>query len=247
MRLRKQKEVAKENEFYMEMIQKALPQPEVPPPPVPPATIPSENQIQNGIHHMNQTNNHNNNHSTNKKTSINTNNEKAQVNGKLIMNSDYEPAKKFSNGTIDKHELQYMEHQIIKKIASLNDYDVDVNDEDVIVEHKISSPTNHFRNISSSSSISSSSNSSLNKTNTNSHSVSPSSQQNQQSNKWNHVNNISNSCSTPTTTGTTTPTTTTNNQVTNTRGGKAKNNVPNNLTPIKDDHIARYQLILNVN
>ncbi|CAG2173769.1 unnamed protein product, partial [Oppiella nova] len=135
MRLRKQKEVAKENEFYVELLQKALPQ-EVPAPPPAPSLPPDTELMQtsaNGVNHCAP------NHQ--KKSSISsTNSDKSLIisNGsanKLICDYDSSTKKSIPNG-IDRHELQYMEHQIIKKISSLNHFDNnDDNGVDDIVEH----------------------------------------------------------------------------------------------------------------
>jgi len=99
MRLRKQKEVAKENEFYLELLQKALPQ-ESPPPPAPSLPVDTE-LVSNGVNHCGP------NHQ--KKSSISsTNSDKSLVitNGhtanKLICEYDSSNKKPIANG-IDRY------------------------------------------------------------------------------------------------------------------------------------------------
>ncbi|CAG2173448.1 unnamed protein product, partial [Oppiella nova] len=98
MRLRKQKEVAKENEFYVELLQKALPQ-EVPAPPPAPSLPPDTELMQtsaNGVNHCAP------NHQ--KKSSISsTNSDKSLIisNGsanKLICDYDSSTKKSIPNG-----------------------------------------------------------------------------------------------------------------------------------------------------
>jgi hypothetical protein len=235
MRLRKQKEVAKENEFYLELLQKALPQ-ESPPPPAPSLPVDSE-LVTNGVNHCGP------NHQ--KKSSISsTNSDKSLVisnshtGSKLICEYESSNKKPIANG-IDRHELQYMEHQIIKKISSINDFDNDDDLED-IVEHNNTTNKTHMKNISS---LTTSGKGTI-LTNL---SVSPSSAvsqtQSSNNNKWthnnsNHINTncvSSNTCSTPANTS---------NNVSNSTANtakKAKNIVANNLAPIKDDHVLRLE------
>ena len=134
-----------------------------------------------------------------------------------------------------------MEHQIIKKISSLNDFDND-NDVEDIVEHNNTANKTHIKNITSSLTHSKGSNLS----NLGVSAVTPVSQSHQTSNnnKWthnntNHINSVnmsSNQCSPPDNTS---------NNVSNSSSNstkKAKNIVANNLSAIKDEHLLRYAL-----
>lgn len=132
MRLRKQKEVAKENEFYVELLQKALPQEVTQPTPSPISSPETTEPISNGVGHLATTNHHHNKKSTltvseQKALAVVSQTSNSPVNGKL--NTEYDVKKPSQNGSIDKMELQYMEHQIIKRISSVNDFDEDETDE----------------------------------------------------------------------------------------------------------------------
>jgi hypothetical protein len=131
-----------------------------------------------------------------------------------------------------------MEHQIIKKISSINDFDNDDDLED-IVEHNNTTNKTHMKNISSSLATSGKGTILTNL------SVSPSSAvsqtQSSNNNKWthnnsNHINTncvSSNTCSTPANTSINVSNSTPNS------AKKTKNIVANNLAPIKDDHVLR--------
>ncbi|CAG2107420.1 unnamed protein product [Medioppia subpectinata] len=224
MRLRKQKEVAKENEFYLELIQKALPQ-ESPPPPAP--SLPQDSELiqTNGVNHCGP------NHQ--KKSSISsTNSDKSLIlsNGsanKLICEYESSNKKSISNG-IDRHELQYMEHQIIKKISSLNHFDNDDNVED-IVEHNNTTNKTHMKNMTALTQ----SPKGTHITNLSVSSAPPVSQSHQTS------NNNNNQCTSNTSSSNNISNTTTNNTSNSTK--KAKNIVANNLSPVKDDHSLRLE------
>lgn len=160
MRLRKQKEVARENEFYMELLHQALPKecltPSLPAPP-PAPSLPIEQSsvasngssltthlLPNGNHHNHQSNGSNVHcrkpSSTNAifniqepvkpvqpitNGSVSVTNGTASISPKLNK-SEYDDAKKngLQTAYVDKHELQYLEHPIIKNVvSSINDYD----------------------------------------------------------------------------------------------------------------------------
>ncbi|KAI1294976.1 Macoilin [Halotydeus destructor] len=148
MRLRKQKEIAKENSFYVELLEQALPQQEaVAPLPACPSSEPvstsssspssavatvNSSVLANGKSTHSLSNGHTN--GVIKKSSptvsshvreADSKHDKALVirengtgNSKLI-SSEYD-AKKNSHNGIDKNELQYMEHHIMKK--TVNDF-----------------------------------------------------------------------------------------------------------------------------
>lgn len=200
MRLKKQKEVAKENEFYIELLQKALPQETVPPPapslPEPEKTAAAV--ITNGVavNHINSSAHQN--HNLRKQDKL--------MNGK---GNEYDAKKeKVANG-IDKHELQYMEHQIIKRTSSINDYSED-DDEDE------SSNKTSFKSMSLS---------------TTSNRVSSTANSN---GKWNSSNsNHVNSLNIGNLPGSVNVTNSTN------ATKKTKNIVANNLSTVKDEHLLR--------
>ena len=256
MRLRKQKEVAKENEFYLELLQKALPQ-EAPPPPPAPSLPPETELIQNGVNHCGP------NHQ--KKSSVSsTTSDKSLIisnghsNHKLIC--EYESNKKQVPNGIDRydltcaescpvltptrlyrrHELQYMEHQIIKKISSLNDFDDDEVED--IVEHNNAANKTHLKNVTTA--LTQSKGSNLANLGVTPVTVGQVSQQASNNNKWthnntnhtNHINSVNvaaNHCPTATNSSN-------NVSNTNTKGAKtAKNIVANNLSPTKDEHLLR--------
>ncbi|RWS25876.1 macoilin-like isoform X1 [Leptotrombidium deliense] len=211
MRLRKQKEVAKENEFYIELLQKALPQESTSS--VVCATETKETVISNGHTAPNHNHNHINKKANDKSLAI------ISVNSNSIkLNTEYD-AKKLTQNGIDKHELQYMEHQIIKRISSVNDFDED-NENGECNNHK-----NTFKSISMSLSSSKTTSQTPNSTPV---STSP------QPTKWNHTtSNHVNSCLTNSITG--------GSITNNSSNKKTKNMVANNLTPPKDDHILRLE------
>lgn len=226
MRLRKQKEVAKENEFYVDLLQKALPQEAS-------VTSPSSSPqisnntgettiISNGVNHHGSSNHH---HPVNKKSTISSTEKSLEKslavvsqtsnspNGKLI--TEYDAKKPTQNG-IDKHELQYMEHQIIKRISSVNDFD----EEESTEEHNKTS----FKSITAS--ISAAKNSSSTQ-------ASPSISTLPVT-KWNHASNHLNSLTSPASIGSP------NVALTNVGSNKkAKNMVANILNPQKDEHVTR--------
>ncbi|XP_023223077.1 macoilin-1-like isoform X2 [Centruroides sculpturatus] len=140
MRLRKQKEVAKENEFYIQLLQLALP-----------AESPSitlvnssekekgsktnEEVISNGINHCNSNQSHAKK-STSGGSLPNTgggklvNQNQVTVTSSATINSTYSEVdmrdfRKHNNAShiIDRHEYQYMEHHLIKQQASVNTYE----------------------------------------------------------------------------------------------------------------------------
>lgn len=137
-----------------------------------------------------------------------------------------------------------MEHQIIKKISSLNDFDDDNEVED-IVEHNNAANKTHMKNMTTALSQSKGSN----LANLGPAQVSAVSQASN-NNKWthnntNHINSVNvsaNHCSTPTNSSNNVSSNTNTNTNTNTstKGTKtAKNIVANNLSPTKDEHLLR--------
>lgn len=284
MRLRRQKEVAKENEFYVELLQQALPKEAVvqPPPPAPclveslttqPALLANGSSTQimaNGQnHHQNGITNSGKKQAAASPTRSEENGKQIAVlghsnhhhssvtsgsNSKLIRD-EYDAKKNSTQNGIDKHELQYMEHQIIKKMSSVNDFD----EESQVVD---SSHKNSFKSITASLtsvvSNSTKANHQLDKTSNNPQqsncSVSPStadrnssnstnspSQNTSNSTKWhqnhdnsNHLSHSSNG--TPSVSNGTVVAV-----VSSTNGPKkAKNLVTNNLLPQKDENTLRY-------
>ncbi|RWS02794.1 Macoilin-1-like protein, partial [Dinothrombium tinctorium] len=214
MRLRKQKEVAKENEFYIELLQKALPQESTPTTPVTNAGETKETTvISNGHIAPNHNHNHINKKANDKSLALIT----VNSNSNVKLNSEYD-AKKLTQNGIDKHELQYMEHQIIKRISSVNDFDEN-NDNGECNNHK-----NTFKSISIS--LSSSKGTPQTPPNT---SVSASPQS-----KWNHTasNHVNSNCITNSIAG---------GSINNSASKKTKNMVTNNLAPPKDEHILRLE------
>lgn len=156
MRLRKQREVARENEFYMELLHQALPKecltPSLPPPPAPSLPIDQSTVVSNGStltthllpngnhHQSNGTTIHCRKPSSSSTTAICNNGLDVKpvpiTNGSVSTNgvsnspklnkSEYDDAKKNALQTVnvDKHELQYLEHPIIKtSVSSVNDFD----------------------------------------------------------------------------------------------------------------------------
>lgn len=143
MRLRKQKEVAKENEFYMQLIQQALP-----------AEAPSiasvcvtdkekaskvtEEVISNGhcvtanhghnrksICNSNSINNTNSSNSQNSVTSLSSLSN-AEIKSLSYSELDSKDSRKHNSSTavvVDKHDYQYMEAQLTKQTNSVNDFD----------------------------------------------------------------------------------------------------------------------------
>jgi len=133
LKLRKQREVAKENEFFIELLQQSLPQESCS---ISSSTAGDVKVISNGLGH------HSSNHqiSLNKKSSLNSSERSSILNqtshfSKLKYEYDH---KKLNSNGIDKHELQHMEHQIMKRISTVNDFEDDCN-------HK-----NSFKNLSTS-------------------------------------------------------------------------------------------------
>ncbi|XP_053201891.1 macoilin-like isoform X2 [Panonychus citri] len=226
MRIRKQSEVTKENEFYFELLQKALPQ-EI----CTPNSTDNTSVISNSVP-LPLALNHNH-HSLNNKKANSGNNEKTptvshQPPNLVKLNNEYESKKNYTNG-IDKQELQFMEHSINNK-KQLGDYENDSN----IGEYN---HENSFKTITSttppSSTSSLSSNKSADKLTNSMASITLSS-----SNKLNHSSNhvTSNNC---TTNANSLPFG--NVQSLNISNKKTKNNLANNLTSQKDELVIRLE------
>ncbi|XP_015792345.1 macoilin isoform X1 [Tetranychus urticae] len=216
MRLRKQSEVAKENEFYFELLQKALPQETC-------ATNLTDNTsvISNCVP-LPLALNHNHHSLNNKKAISGSSNEKTPTvshNSSNIskLNNEYDSKKSYANG-IDKQELQFMENPINKK--PLSEYENDSNISDCNHEES-------FKNLTSSLSP----NKSTEKLTNSMASISLSS-----SNKLNHSSNhvtSSNSNANSLPFG--------NVQSLNISNKKTKNNLANNLTSQKDELVIRLE------
>lgn len=220
MRLRKQKEVAKENELYFELLHQALPQESC----SPNNTITTEtavlsnsiansstSTVANGVSHTAL--NHSNS-ATNSCKKVLNNRDKAAIpanhanNTQNKMSSKYD-AKKCTQNGIDSQEIPYMEHQISKRNRSNS-----CDSRDLISSETYSKDSCKNLTISSNKSISSQT------------SITISS-----SSKWNHVTpnciNIS-------------PSPTGNGQPSNFTIKKTKSILANNVSPLKDNHVARY-------
>ena len=107
MRLRKQKEVAKENEFYLELLQKALPQ-EAPPPPAPSLPVDTEIIHQNGVNHCGP--NHQKKSSissTNSDKSLVITNREKETTNKINI-CEYESNKKSIPNGIDRSDITFL-------------------------------------------------------------------------------------------------------------------------------------------
>lgn len=235
MRLRRQKEVAKENEFYAEILQQALPQESVVPPPPPAPCLGDQSPpiLANGnVSHqlVNGTANGKkpvlvtpHKEETSKALAVVAQDrEKTLPSPRLITEYD---AKKTTQNGIDKHELQYMEHQIIKKISSVNDFDEENEVDDS--SHKTS-----FKSITASLSASKT-NASLSNPQAPA-SISTSSP----SPKWNHnhSNQVNSNCLAG---SAVVSNATVNSALTNSSApakNRTKNLVTNNLTPQKDEN-----------
>lgn len=227
MRLRKQKEITKENEFYFKLLNQALPQEYCSSNNTNSITSAetivssnitnSSNIVSNGISHAALTHSHSTSSNSKK---ISSNRDKTVVpvnhanNSQNKLNSKYD-AKKCTQEGLDKQEIHYMEHQITKRNSSNLCDSEDVANNDI-----------HLKDLCRNSTISS-----------NNKSISPQASIliSSPSSKWNHsLNHITPNCthinSLPTGNG----------QPSNLTNKKTKNILANNVSSLKDDYVSRY-------
>lgn len=221
MGLRKQKEVAKENEFYFELLQQALPQessPQIQANGSELAPVTATAVLTNGVSHTALNQNSHPHNSSNKKPISNSRDRvvgSTNHTSNTKLNSEYDVKKCTHNG-IDKQELQYMEHLASKRSSNSTESEAANDDSSAKDSSKNSTP------LSSSKSPSSNTQASL--------SIST-------SNKWNHSSNSTVS-SYPTNTN---PLPSGNGHVGNASGKKTKNLLANNVSTHKDDHVLRLE------